>query len=133
MAVIHFLDIGNIISIITVLIAIISAGFSFYFSRNSKKYSEKSLQMMEQQYKLSSNNTLNQYINDAVEAFKKVGTPFHYINSIPNLSLEEKEEIWQHCFIRHKGRPPKRKFSDGPLEKTSTIEKKRRVINHGIK
>ncbi|MDP2278605.1 MAG: hypothetical protein Q8K51_10325 [Nitrospirota bacterium] len=122
----------NIISIISVLIAIIGAGFSFYFSRNSKKYSEKSLEIMEQQCKIASNDTLNQYINEAVEAFKKGGTPYNYINSIPNLSLEEKEEIWYHCFIRCNGRPPKRKFADGPLE-NKPVEENRRVISPGIK
>lgn len=125
------LSIENIVSGISVLIAIISAILSFYFSRNSKKYSEKSLEIMEQHYKLSSNETLNRHINEAVEAFRKVGTPFHYITSLPNLTTEEKEEIWYHCFIRHKGRPPKRKFSDGHLE-NKPIEKARRVISHGI-
>lgn len=114
----------------------VSAILSFHFSRNSKKYSEKSLELMEQHYKLSSNETLNRHINEAVEAFKKGGTPFRYINSLPNLSIEEKEEIWYHCFIRCKGRPPKRKFSDVPLEnvplENKPVTKTRRIINPGI-
>lgn len=126
------MSIENIISGISILIAMISAILSFYFSRNSKKYSEKSLVLMEQHYKLSSNETLNRHINEAVEAFKKVETPFYYINSLPNLSIEEKEEIWYHCFVRYKGRPPKRKFSDTPLENKS-VAKTRRIINPGIR
>jgi hypothetical protein len=102
--------IESVVLIISLLIAIASAIISWYYSKKSKEYADKSINMQEQQYILLQGQTKNQYVNEACEAFRKEGTPFHYINSLP-LELDEKETIWQQTFIRYKKRSPKRTFS----------------------
>jgi hypothetical protein len=102
-------DMGNIIPVVSVIISIVAAVLSFYFSVKSKRHAAESLEMMKKQYELSHSQTINQYIKEASESFKQKGTPFYYIKSL-NIVDEQKEEIWRQTFLRHKGRSPKRLF-----------------------
>jgi hypothetical protein len=114
-------DMGIIIPIVSVIISITAAVFSFYFSVKSKKHAAESLEMMRKQYELSHSQTINQYINEACASFKQKGTPFYYINSL-NIDEEKKEEIWRQTFLRHKGRPPKKTFLETSQEAESRAE-----------
>ncbi|MDH3976177.1 MAG: hypothetical protein OEV42_18045 [Deltaproteobacteria bacterium] len=49
-----------------------------------------------------------QYIDAAVEAWKKKGTPKDYIDSLSEILAEEKAEIYRAASLRHKGREPKK-------------------------
>ena len=48
------------------------------------------------------------YIDETVDAWKRKGTPVHYLDSLSDLSMEEKAEIYRAASLRHKGREPKR-------------------------
>lgn len=95
---------------VSVIIAIVVAIISWYYSRKSKQHADQSLIIMKQQYALTLGQRMNQYINEACKSFEKEGTPFHYIRSL-SISDDEKEEIWEQCFLRYKKRLPKKKFS----------------------
>ena len=114
-------DMSTIIPILGVIISIMAAVFSFYFSIKSKRHAAESLEMIRKQYELSHSQTINQYINEACESFKQKGTPFYYINSL-NIAKEQKEEIWRQAFLRYKGRPPKKTFLETSQETDSRMK-----------
>ena len=47
------------------------------------------------------------FIDAAVDAWKRQGTAVHYLNSLTDLANEEKSEILRSAALRHKGREPK--------------------------
>lgn len=110
------------ISIISMIIAAISAIASWYYAIKSKEHANQSLAIMKEQYALNRSQVKNQYIDEACVAFEKKSTPFHYINSL-SVNLEEKEEIWKQCCIRHKGRIPKKTFFQQKMEMEGTERK----------
>lgn len=50
---------------------------------------------------------MQQYIDAAVEAWKKQGTTVHYLDSLTDVSKEQKSQILRSASLRHKGREPK--------------------------
>lgn len=48
------------------------------------------------------------YIDRAVEEWKKKGTPAFFLETLSHLSKEQKYEIYRAASLRHKGREPKR-------------------------
>lgn len=98
-----------IISIISLIVSVAAAGFSWYYARESKKASAQTIILKEQQMALLVDQRNHQFIIEACEAFQKEGTPLHYIEALP-LNADEKENLWQATFQRHKQRNPKRTF-----------------------
>ncbi|TBW54349.1 hypothetical protein EZI54_14670 [Marinobacter halodurans] len=49
----------------------------------------------------------NQYIEGALEAWKRKGQAVDYLNSLTNVTNETKAEIFRSACLRHKGREPK--------------------------
>ncbi len=49
-----------------------------------------------------------QYITEAVDAWKRVGQAEHYLNSLTDISDDLKADIFRSACLRHKGREPKR-------------------------
>jgi len=50
---------------------------------------------------------MQQYIDAAVEAWKKKGTAVPYLESLTGLSKDQKSQILRSAALRHKGREPK--------------------------
>ncbi|MGD0021703.1 MAG: hypothetical protein ABSC54_05310 [Smithellaceae bacterium] len=97
-----------------------SAGTSWFFSR---MYYRKSLANQEievtkeraELIKALKNSNANdqsyltqQYIDGTVMAWKEKGSPFPYLDSLTEVSREQKSQILRSASLRHKGREPKR-------------------------
>lgn len=52
--------------------------------------------------------TMQQYIDAAVDAWRHRGTALPYIDSLSEVSREQKAKILRSASLRHKGREPKR-------------------------
>lgn len=102
-------------------ISIIASGAcSWYFSRlyylksirNQSNEAQKEIARLVDVFQKNQDNDLllekQQYIDNAVAAWKQRGTPEFYLNSLSQLSSEEKYEIHCSASLRHKGREPKR-------------------------
>jgi hypothetical protein len=50
---------------------------------------------------------MQQYINAAVEAWKRNGTAVQYLESLTDVAREQKSQILRAASLRHKGREPK--------------------------
>jgi hypothetical protein len=87
------------ISLLIVMISIIGAILSFYFSRKAKEHSDII--------------SVNGYIDQATKEFDKKGSAKYYIESLI-LADDKKEMIWRQSHFRYKGRYPDRQFSDMP-------------------
>jgi hypothetical protein len=92
------------ISLLIVMISIIGAILSFYFSRKAKEHSDIIL--------------VNGFIDQATREFERKGSAKHYIESLI-LADDKKEMIWRQSHFRYKGRYPDRRFSDMPATVTA--------------
>jgi uncharacterized membrane-anchored protein YhcB (DUF1043 family) len=84
-----------------------------YFQRSLKNQeTEQSKQIEALKTELKTHNANSEilitqnYIDEAVKAWKRQGTAVHYLNSL-ELPNSEKSEILLAAAMRHKGRPPK--------------------------
>jgi capsular polysaccharide biosynthesis protein len=84
-----------------------------YFQRNLKNQEteqSKQIEALKAELKHNDSNSkillTQNYVDEAVKAWKHQGTAVHYLNSleIPN---NQKSEILLAAALRHKGRPPK--------------------------
>lgn len=65
------------------------------------------IQALEQANSMDTEIVTQQRIDQAVSAWKQTGTPIHYLNSLTDVSNEEKAKIFRAASLRHKKREPK--------------------------
>ena len=97
----EYITIG--ISSLPIMISIIGAILSFYFSRKAKEHSDII--------------SLNGYVDEATREFERKGSAKQYIESLI-LADDKKEIVWRQSHFRFKGRYPERRFSDMPAPAT---------------
>lgn len=104
---------------LTVVSTLVSGGASWFFSRMyylkslANKDAEVARELTSLKEALRARDAADgsllrqQYIDAAVDAWKKKGTAVHYLESLAGLSKEEKSQILRSAALRHKGREPK--------------------------
>lgn len=115
-------------TVLTIISVVLSALASWFFSRMYYRKSlenhdtETTMERAALMQALRSNNakdealTMQQYIDAAVDAWRKKGTAVPYVDSLTGVSREQKAQILRSASLRHKGREPKRNpyHSDPP-------------------
>ncbi|WP_444905087.1 hypothetical protein ACJJIU_10360 [Microbulbifer sp. CnH-101-E] len=105
--------------ILDLLLVAVSALFSWLITHSYYKISMKNQEaeqsrerdMLKQALeKQNSNDDIlikQNYIDEAVKAWKSKGQAIHYLDSLTSVTKEEKSEILVAAALRHKGREPK--------------------------
>jgi len=105
--------------------AVIAAFLSVYFASKAKRFSDKSLFYMEEQFRLSHGQKLNQYVSEACEQLGKNGTTvLQFIDSIQGITENDKETVWYQTMLRVKGKPPEKTFSEEIMQLRADAEEK---------
>lgn len=89
-----------LLSVGTALVAS-AFGLAAYFSKDKKD------KQIEEIHTITTNNNKTDHLKEAIKAHKNKGTPKYYIDTLEQLSTEEKAKLYDDSVLASKGRPAK--------------------------